>query len=686
MRSKHKILSLILAAAVLFSMTVCAFTTAVADGESEVPANAIGDVDGSGKCDMQDVVETQRYIAKLKELNNTQLNAADVDEPYDDVNMIDVVCMQKYIAKLIDVFPAESRTSDTDSGKDVTSDSDTENTNTETSDTDAKTSDSDSENTDTEQKILTIAEVVQGGEGKQVTATGQVCYVYGNTSVVVEGIDDDGKVWGVLIYDKEGVINGKYPLNSIIEFSGNTKLYNGYLEVEPTDVEIISENNTPIPPVEAKTSELADYVSIVVIIKNCTLGAYDTTNVTMTDSAGTVNCYKPVSYPEGLSEGSLVDLVCVPYLYSGVPQIRVSYPENYIPVNNSSDTDSLTETDTNSEQTTDTSGNTDDADNGIVLGEPISNLEDILNKNVVVAIENYALSAHSLLNGYGGSFEIKNTKAGLSTDKNTVYNIVKSGDNYYLKSHETGKYFCCKGKTESTFSEDLSEKCAVLFKKDSDGFTINELATGDSRIFALLVNTENSKSTFRWYKGSTSNPSNVIIYSVKTKLDDTDTSSASDNIEDSDSVSLGKKAGSLSEIVGKRVVLSNKGYALTPVLTTESPANVITVGKIANNKTSSKNVFTVLQDSDNTYYLYSESAEKYLCHNTAKESKLLSKKGDAAKLVIKYNNSTECFNMVCNDDDYELTLYTDKTDYTFRWYKYDVNTDMSRSFDIYLVE
>ena len=57
-----------------------------------------------------------------------------------------------------------------------------------------------------------------------------------------------------------------------------------------------------------------------------------------------------------------------------------------------------------------------------------------------------------------------------------------------------------------------------------------------------------------------------------------------------------------------------------------------------------------------------------------------------AKLVIEYNESTGCFKVVCCDDSYELTLYTDKTDYTFRWYKYDVNTDMSRSFEIYTVD
>ncbi|MCR5635840.1 MAG: dockerin type I repeat-containing protein [Clostridiales bacterium] len=132
---KNIIVSIILAVVMVFS--VC--SAALAEEEYK---NAIGDVDGDGKCAMQDVVETQRYIAKLKGLTDKQLKAADVDEPYGEVNMIDVVCMQKYIAKLIDLFPVENRKVDTDSENTIISDSDSDN---KTTDSDTKTTDSESD-------------------------------------------------------------------------------------------------------------------------------------------------------------------------------------------------------------------------------------------------------------------------------------------------------------------------------------------------------------------------------------------------------------------------------------------------------------------------------------------------------------------------------------------------------------
>ena len=132
----NKFIALILA--LVMAVSVCSVAYAA---EEEEYKNAIGDVDGNGKCDMLDVVATQRYIAKLKDFDENQLKFADVDKEFGKVDMVDVVCMQKYIAKLIDMFPAASENKDSDTPA--------------ASDTDAKTSDSDTKTSDADSDKLT---------------------------------------------------------------------------------------------------------------------------------------------------------------------------------------------------------------------------------------------------------------------------------------------------------------------------------------------------------------------------------------------------------------------------------------------------------------------------------------------------------------------------------------------------
>ena len=317
MKTPKKLLSIVLSAAILCMALICV-PCVYADGIT------LGDADGDGDVTMTDVVAAQRYIAKLIEFEPSQLAAADVDGN-GFVNMEDVVAMQKYIAKLITEF------------SNATTDSDVTNTDTETpviptdtskpidTNTESPVSSESDTATDTSlDRTLDIAGVLALGEGKSFKARGQVVYMFGTTSVIVESADENGKVSGLLIYDKPGIDQGKYNLNDVIEFTGKTELYEGMIEVKSPEVSTVSSNNTPIAPVETTVSELKNNIATVIMLKNVTLGAYSD-NTTAQDATGTAKMYKPVSYPDGIHEGSVVNLVCVPVLHSGEVEIRVLY-------------------------------------------------------------------------------------------------------------------------------------------------------------------------------------------------------------------------------------------------------------------------------------------------------------------------------------------------------------------------
>ena len=60
-------------------------------------STAIGDVDGNGVTDIQDVTMVQKYLANLEELSEDALKTADVDGN-SVVDIKDVTAIQKYIA------------------------------------------------------------------------------------------------------------------------------------------------------------------------------------------------------------------------------------------------------------------------------------------------------------------------------------------------------------------------------------------------------------------------------------------------------------------------------------------------------------------------------------------------------------------------------------------------------------
>lgn len=62
-----------------------------------------GDVNNDGKIDMRDILDTQKYIAHMKDFSADDIDAADVDHD-GKVSMRDLLRIQKYIAHMINEF------------------------------------------------------------------------------------------------------------------------------------------------------------------------------------------------------------------------------------------------------------------------------------------------------------------------------------------------------------------------------------------------------------------------------------------------------------------------------------------------------------------------------------------------------------------------------------------------------
>ena len=60
----------------------------------------LGDVNGDGKIDIDDVTETQKYVANMLSFTEEQQKVADVTND-GKINIDDVTTLQKYIAGII---------------------------------------------------------------------------------------------------------------------------------------------------------------------------------------------------------------------------------------------------------------------------------------------------------------------------------------------------------------------------------------------------------------------------------------------------------------------------------------------------------------------------------------------------------------------------------------------------------
>ncbi|MEE1038604.1 MAG: CehA/McbA family metallohydrolase [Eubacterium sp.] len=168
------------------------------------------------------------------------------------------------------------------------------------------------------------------------TVLGQVVYKYvsnaTDTSLKNILLEDviDGTIYGYLVYDYNN--SDKYEVGNIVAVTGTATEYGGVPEVKDVTNVTVLKNVDPIEAQEVTVSQLgADYLSEYVLIKDVTLGAYNAGGATsIKDATGESTIFKGVAYPDGITEGSVVDLYAACTAYKTTYQLKTATAKDYV--------------------------------------------------------------------------------------------------------------------------------------------------------------------------------------------------------------------------------------------------------------------------------------------------------------------------------------------------------------------
>ncbi len=182
--------------------------------------------------------------------------------------------------------------------------------------------------------VLNLSQVYTSTE-QQVTTIGQVVTKYGSNgkldSIIIEDVIDN-EIVGLLINDKTNINTNQYQTGDIIKITGNRSSYAGAVQLASPTVEILQTNQEVIQPQVMTIQQLMDgkdkYLSEYVLIKNVTLGAYNSNKIDITDETGKTTIYQGASY-NGVSEGDVVDVYGVWSKYNTSYQLRVGDSDCY---------------------------------------------------------------------------------------------------------------------------------------------------------------------------------------------------------------------------------------------------------------------------------------------------------------------------------------------------------------------
>lgn len=174
-----------------------------------------------------------------------------------------------------------------------------------------------------------------------VTVMGQVAYQFGNVynnansinSIILQDVIDE-QIMGLQIYD----YTNTYKTGDIVLVTGTIGTNGGVRQISNvTKVEKVGEA-TLFKPQELTIAQLQKggdrYLSEYVLIKNATLGIYNATGATtITDATGSTTLYKGALLPDGIAEGSAVNLYCAWSKYSTTYQVRNGASTDYVSTN-----------------------------------------------------------------------------------------------------------------------------------------------------------------------------------------------------------------------------------------------------------------------------------------------------------------------------------------------------------------
>lgn len=171
----------------------------------------------------------------------------------------------------------------------------------------------------------------------EITVVGQVVYAYASkaggdlNNIVLEDVIDN-EIYGYLVFDKSYANYDKFVTGDIVAVTGTASVYNGVPEITLSGAPVVLKTDAePIEAQKVTTAQLgADYLSEYVCMEDVTLGAYkETGSTTITDAAGSAVIFKGAAYPDGVTEGSVVDVYAACSAYKTSYQLRNGVSADY---------------------------------------------------------------------------------------------------------------------------------------------------------------------------------------------------------------------------------------------------------------------------------------------------------------------------------------------------------------------
>lgn len=186
-----------------------------------------------------------------------------------------------------------------------------------------------------------IADIYSATAGGSITVIGQVAYQFGNVynnsnsinSVILQDVIDD-QIMGLQIYD----FTNTYKTGDIVLVTGTIGTNGGVRQISNVSKVEKVEEVTLFKPQELTIGQLQKggdrYLSEYILIKNVTIGAYNATGATtITDATGSTTLFKGALLPDGIAEGSVVNLYCAWSKYNATYQVRNGASTDYIAMN-----------------------------------------------------------------------------------------------------------------------------------------------------------------------------------------------------------------------------------------------------------------------------------------------------------------------------------------------------------------
>lgn len=172
--------------------------------------------------------------------------------------------------------------------------------------------------------------------GTTVTVVGQVTYLFGNygsINSILLGDVVDNEIIGLQVYDYTNT--ALYEVGAIVAVTGTVGDYGLVRQLSSVTAVIALDDAEPMAAQEVTiaeiTANITAYVSEYVVIKDATLGAYNSNgSTTVTDATGSLPIYRAATYPDGVVEGDVVDVYGCASRYNATVQLRNGATTDYV--------------------------------------------------------------------------------------------------------------------------------------------------------------------------------------------------------------------------------------------------------------------------------------------------------------------------------------------------------------------